>query len=127
MSEDKRSGYTYPAPEPRHHAKLGEAVAAYMAYNATDQDETAHQGTTRLSSKNQITLPAAMVRLVGLRPGDELDVREVDGAILLERRPRTPEEWADRLQGTLAGAPEWGTKDKIDAWVRRERDGWDRD
>lgn len=42
------------------------------------------KGYTRLSSKNQITLPAEVVADAGLRPGDELKVERVDGRIVLE-------------------------------------------
>jgi AbrB family looped-hinge helix DNA binding protein len=41
------------------------------------------RGFTRLSSKNQITVPAAVVRETGLRAGDELKVEVDDGRIVL--------------------------------------------
>jgi len=44
------------------------------------------RGVTRVSSKNQVTIPVAALRGAGLRPGVELDVRaEGPGRIVLER------------------------------------------
>lgn len=83
-------------------------------------------GTTRLSAKNQITLPAGICRELGLRPGDEIDLLALAGRITLERRPRTPEEWAGRLAGAMDHMPEWTTDEGIDAWIRGEREGWER-
>ena len=104
--------------------KLGEALAVYEVEAAAR--EVPMSGITRLSSKYQITLPAAMVRQLGLRPGDELDLMALNGAITLERRPKTPEEWANRLAGALSDYPEWGSDEAIHAWIRREREGWER-
>ena len=105
-------------------ARVGEALAVYEVEAVAR--EVPMSGITRLSSKYQITLPAAMVRQLGLRPGDELDLMALNGAITLERRPRTPEEWANRLAGALSDYPEWGSDAAIYAWIRREREGWER-
>ncbi|MBI2912055.1 MAG: AbrB/MazE/SpoVT family DNA-binding domain-containing protein, partial [Chloroflexi bacterium] len=43
---------------------------------------------TTLSSKNQITLPVAVVRALGLAPGDKLSVRIEDGHVVLRPQPR---------------------------------------
>jgi bifunctional DNA-binding transcriptional regulator/antitoxin component of YhaV-PrlF toxin-antitoxin module len=44
------------------------------------------RGITRISSKNQVTLPVAALRDAGLHPGDELRVEEaVPGRIVLAR------------------------------------------
>ena len=42
------------------------------------------KGYTRLSSKNQVTIPVAVLERVGIRPGDELKVEAGDGRIVLE-------------------------------------------
>lgn len=42
---------------------------------------------TTLSSKNQITLPVAYLRHLGLHPKDRLEIREVDGQLLLRKAP----------------------------------------
>lgn len=88
------------------------------------EEEAEMSGTTRLSAKNQITLPAALVRRLDLRPGDEIDLMTLGETITLDRRPRTPEEWADRLAGSLTSV--WGGDQEINDWVRGERDSWDR-
>ena len=79
---------------------------------------------TTISSKHQITLPAALVRQLGLQPGDKLCVRLEDQRITLERQPRTPDEWVQRFSGALAAKPYWGTKEEIDEYVRKERESW---
>jgi AbrB family looped-hinge helix DNA binding protein len=122
----KRSKNTY---EPRDEdqpakVKLGEALAVYQVTPLAE--EVPMSGITRLSSKYQITLPAGMVRQLGLRPGDELNLLALNGTITLERRPDTPEGWANRLAGALSDYPEWGSDEAIHTWIRREREGWER-
>jgi bifunctional DNA-binding transcriptional regulator/antitoxin component of YhaV-PrlF toxin-antitoxin module len=125
----KRQGPTKVTPtEPRKGPERGwrrvaEIGAPYLVLE--DEDAAAVRGTTRLSSKNQLTLPVAMVRRLGLEPGDELDLTVVGDAVRIERRPRTPQEWLDRLSGSLSHIPEWQTDEDIDAYVRRERDSWE--
>ena len=81
---------------------------------------------TTLSSKHQITLPAALVRQLRLEPGDKLTVQLRDGRIVLRRQPRTPEEWVRRFSGALKEA--YGeTAEEIDEYVRRERETWERE
>ncbi len=82
-------------------------------------------GETRLSGKNQLTIPAAMVRALGWRPGDALEVTLQGGGIMLARLPQTAEDWASYLRGALRDVPEWADDAKIKAWTRAERDGWD--
>ncbi len=96
---------------------LGEARVAYEAAIPMVPE----MSTTKLSGKNQVTLPVAMTRYLGLRPGDDLDVILDDEGIRLRRR-RQGRELLDWLQGALAGAPEWRTKDEVDAWVREGRE-----
>ena len=81
---------------------------------------------SRLSSKNQITLPVAMTRALDWRPGDEVTLMVHGDMVVLHRSPRTPEEWLESVTGTMTQVEEWGSKEKIDAWVRAERDSWDR-
>ena len=45
-----------------------------------------------ISSKNQVTLPAAMVRTLGLKAGDKLVAELIDDRIVLLPRP---ESWAE--------------------------------
>jgi AbrB family looped-hinge helix DNA binding protein len=68
------------------------------------------RGRTRISAKNQVTIPVDALRSAGLRPGDEVDVA-VDGAgrVLLVRADdviakyagtfRYPKGYLKRLRG----------------------------
>lgn len=77
---------------------------------------------TKLSSKRQITLPAAMVRRLGLEPGDTLAVALEDDKIVLRPRPR---DWVKYYRGRLRGV--YGSSvEEIDEYVRRERESWRR-
>ena len=51
-------------------------------------------GYVRITTRNRVTIPAAVLEELGLKPGDELQVEEIDGAIFLRldddrRRPPT--------------------------------------
>ena len=83
-------GADYPTGS-RSWRRVAEIGAPYLVMG--DEDPSVARGVTRLSSKNQITLPVAMVRRLGLTPGDELDLTVVGDAIRVERRPRTAQEW----------------------------------
>jgi len=98
-----------------------------VAYRAEPQDEEEDlRGTTRLSGKNQVTLPVAMVRTLGWRAGDEVDVM-IDGEEIWLRRRLQGSPLLDRLEGALSHVPDWQTQEGIEAWVRGERDSWDRE
>ena len=45
---------------------------------------------TRISSKGQVVLPAAIRRKLGLRPGDSLDANVKSGQIVLTPRHKRP-------------------------------------
>lgn len=128
MRKKKDAGIRYRAPEPST-TRIEDARVAYVAVppDEDEEEEAAMSATTRLSAKNQITLPAAMVRQLGLRAGDEIDLLAVENHVTLERRPRTPEEWVARLAGAMTHVPEWGSDEQIHAWVRGERESWDRE
>jgi bifunctional DNA-binding transcriptional regulator/antitoxin component of YhaV-PrlF toxin-antitoxin module len=58
------------------------------------------RGRTRLSAKNQATIPVAALRRAGLRPGDELQVEAAGaGRIVLSRVEETLGSYAGRLTG----------------------------
>lgn len=40
-----------------------------------------------LSSKNQVTLPVEYLRHLGLKPKDRIEIREVDGQIVVRKAP----------------------------------------
>ncbi len=78
---------------------------------------------TTISSKYQITLPARLVREMGLQPGDKLAV-ELDGHRLI-LHPR-PKDWVSYTAGALEGV--YGrTKEDVDAYLRELRDPWGTD
>lgn len=73
------------------------------------------RGFTRLSSKNQATIPVAVLAEAGLRPGDELRVAaEGAGRIVLER----VEDPLTALAGSLTGVFQPG-------FLKELRDEWD--
>ncbi len=75
---------------------------------------------TTLSSKYQITLPARLVRELGLKPGDKLAVELVEGRLVLHPRPK---DWLSYVAGSMPGY--YGkTKEEIDAYLREVRGDW---
>ncbi len=58
---------------------------------------------TRVGKRNQVTIPAAMLRSLGVAPGDRVEVSGDDGVLEL----RKAEDPVDRAYGLLrqAGAP----------------------
>ncbi|PYM59951.1 MAG: hypothetical protein DMD77_02835 [Candidatus Rokuibacteriota bacterium] len=58
------------------------------------------RGRTRISAKNQITIPVAALRRAGLKPGDELRVEAAGaGRIVLTRVEEALGGYAGRLTG----------------------------
>jgi bifunctional DNA-binding transcriptional regulator/antitoxin component of YhaV-PrlF toxin-antitoxin module len=58
------------------------------------------RGRTRLSAKNQATIPVEALRRAGLRPGDELQVDAAGpGRIVLSRVEETLARYAGGLTG----------------------------
>ncbi len=78
--------------------RVGEARVAYLA--EPEIDVLPHHEVSRMSSKNQMTLPAVMVRYLGLQPGDELDVWLERDHIVLEKRL-----YGEALHQRLSGSP----------------------
>ena len=61
---------------------------------------TRQRGRTRISVKNQATIPVAALRRAGLKPGDELRVEAAGaGRIVLTRVEETLAGYAGRLTG----------------------------
>ena len=97
--------------------KVREAVVAYLTEDVSAMPEIA---TAKLSSKHQITLPVAMVRRLGLEPGDRLAVKVEEDRIIL--RPQ-PKNWVEYYHGRLKGV--YGsTIEEMDEYVRKERASW---
>jgi len=97
--------------------KVREVALAYLTEGASAMSEVA---TAKLSSKHQITLPVAMVRRLGLEPGDRLAVRVEEDRIVLRPRPR---DWVEYYRGRLRGV--YGSSvEEIDEYIRKERESW---
>jgi AbrB family looped-hinge helix DNA binding protein len=102
-------------PSERQMRKVREAAVEYLA----DLEDKPAMST--ISSKNQITLPAQLLRELGLSAGDRLSIRRDGDRLIL--RPR-PKDWADYYGGSLRGV--YGnTKEEIDEYIREEREGWE--
>ena len=121
MSEKRRRKTGEREPERPHMLREARAV-----YRVDPHDAPSDHAVTRLSSKNQLTLPVAMVRALGLEAGDEINLRVLGDTIYVSRRPQTAEEWIAKFSGNIH-VPGWETKEKIDAYVKRERDSWTRE
>ena len=75
---------------------------------------------TTISSKNQITLPARLLREIGLKAGDQVAVEIEDGCLLLHPRPK---DWVSYTAGSMPGY--YGkTKEEIDEYLREVRGSW---
>jgi len=58
------------------------------------------RGRTRISAKNQATIPVVALRRAGLKPGDEVQVEAIGaGRIVLIRVEETLAGYAGRLTG----------------------------
>lgn len=75
-----------------------------------------------VSSKRQITLPAAMARELGIEPGGKLVAHVEDGCIVLRPRPASWLEYITSGPGGVYGK----TKEEVDAYIKDVRRGWDR-
>lgn len=61
-----------------------------------------------VSSKGQVTIPAELIRRLGIEPGSRLLVVPVEGGILLLRRPESlAEELADSTSDVYGNATEY--------------------
>ena len=95
-------------------SKVNEAAVEYITSGADSMSKTT------ISSKNQITLPARLLREIGLKPGDQLAV-EWDGLRLI-LHPR-PKDWVSYTAGSM---PDYygKTKKDVDAYIREVRGSW---
>ena len=80
------------------------------------------KGYTRLSKKNQVTIPVTVLERLGLRPGDELKVEADNGRIVLEPALSLAErrrEAIRRVAGSFTGVYPPGYLDELrDEWER---------
>jgi len=83
--------------------------------------ERAERAELTISSKRQITLPAAMLRELDVHPGDKLVMTLSNGGMTLMKRP---ESWADHYAGIAEGL--YGKTDReVQAYIRESRGEWE--
>jgi bifunctional DNA-binding transcriptional regulator/antitoxin component of YhaV-PrlF toxin-antitoxin module len=71
---------------------------------------------SRISRKNQVTIPVDVLRDAGFKPGDDVHIHTLGrGRVEIERR----RSWVDEFAGSM---PEIGPSSEID----KLRDEWDR-
>jgi AbrB family looped-hinge helix DNA binding protein len=92
-----------------------------MAIDTKRRNQSNEAADVTISSKRQITIPAAMARELGLEPGGKLVARLEEGSLVLTPRPK---DWLEYITGGPTGV--YGrTKDEVDAYIREVRQGWD--
>lgn len=75
----------------------------------------------KLNEKSQIVISKQMRQALGLKPGDQLAAVVESDKIVLQLKPKNP---AARLRGIGKGT--WGDRTKIDAYLDKLRDEWQR-
>ena len=75
----------------------------------------------KLNEKSQIVISKQMRKVLGLKPGDQLAAVVEAGKIILRPKPKNP---AARLRGIGKGT--WGDRSKIDTYLDKLRDEWQR-
>ena len=75
----------------------------------------------KLNEKSQIVISKQMRQALGLKPGDQLAAVVESDRIILRPKPKNP---AARLRGIGKGT--WGDRSKIDTYLDKLRDEWER-
>jgi len=97
----------------RKNIRVSEAAVVYLA-------DAAEEAMSTISSKNQITLPAHLLRELGIGPGDRLAVSRDGARLVLRARPK---DWVRYHAGSLAGLYGKNARE-ADAYVRDLRNEW---
>ncbi len=84
-------------------------------YSVSQEEDPA---VTTISSKNQITLPAQLLREMGLGPGDRLAVSREGDRLVLRARPK---DWVRHYAGSLGGLY-GGTRRQTDEYLKDLRE-----
>jgi len=79
------------------------------------------EAVVKLNEKSQIVISKKMRQALGLKPGDQLAAVVESDKIILRPKPKNP---AARLRGIGKGT--WGDRSKIDAYLDKLRDEWQR-
>ena len=77
--------------------------------------------TSRISSKNQITIPVEVLREVNLKPGDEVEFM-IDKEERIVLAPSAEQEWKKALRKIAGTMP--GLGENFD--YKKEREEWDK-
>lgn len=76
----------------------------------------------KVTSKRQITLPAAIYKKLGIRPGQKMLLEVQGDKIILS--PKTT-SYTDLLAGSLKNV--YGlTSEEVNNYIRKERETWDK-
>ena len=95
-------------------SKVKEVAVEYITGGADTMPKTT------ISSKNQITLPARLLREIGLKPGDQLAVEQDGLRLILHPRPK---DWVSYSAGSMPGY--YGkTRKDVDTYIREVRGSW---
>lgn len=78
------------------------------------------KGMVTLSSKNQITVPAAIVRALGLKPGEKLFLKLEDGKVVLQPCPTSLTKYFSGIFEGYYGK----TKGEVDTYLAEVRGDW---
>jgi len=79
------------------------------------------EAVLKLNGKSQIVISKEIRKALGLKPGDQLAAVVEGDKIVLRPKPKNP---AARLRGIGKGT--WGDRSKIDAYLDKLRDEWER-
>jgi AbrB family looped-hinge helix DNA binding protein len=74
-----------------------------------------------LNEKSQIVISKQIRKRLGLKPGDQLAAVVEGDKIILRPKPKSP---TSRLRGLGKGT--WASRAKIDAYIQKLRDEWER-
>jgi len=107
-SNESPKGVPYPMEHGRGWRRVAEIGAPYLVLD--DEDPAIARGTTRLSSKNQITLPAYLLREMGMEAGDRVAISREGSRLILRARPK---DWVKHYGGSLPGT--YGETAYVDA------------
>jgi AbrB family looped-hinge helix DNA binding protein len=77
--------------------------------------------SSRISSKNQITIPVEVLREVNLKPGDQIEFM-IDKEERIVLAPFAEQEWKKSLRKLVGSMP--GLGESLD--YKKERQEWDR-
>jgi AbrB family looped-hinge helix DNA binding protein len=79
------------------------------------------ESVLKLNQKSQIVISKQIRKTLGLKPGDQLAAVVEGNKIVLRPKPKSP---AARLRGLGKGT--WENKTKVDAYIEKLRDEWQR-